>query len=203
MTFPAFYDDAPRIRVRDPLSAFLGASDDGVLEYGYADAVRLAGHSCPTLAGAYLMTVKALRRLYPDSLPERGGIQVFFREAETTSATGVMGRVAAMLTGAAGDDGFKGIAGRFDRRGRLFFGAEIEGDIGFRRLDTGAGVQARYRGAAVPSSPEMRDLLPAVLNGAAPADDAERFRALWQGRVRAILVDHADDPAVVELTAWA
>ena len=203
MPFPAFYDDAPRIRVRDPLSAFLGASDGGVLEYGYTDAVRLAGHSCPTLAGAYLMTVKALNHLYGDSLPERGGIQVHFRETETTSATGVMGRVAALLTGAAGDDGFKGIAGQFDRRGRLFFGAGIEGDVGFRRLDTGEGVQARFRGAVVPSSPETRDLLPAVLNGTGTADDAERFRALWQGRVKAILVDHADDPALVELSAWA
>ncbi|HYH38868.1 MAG TPA: FmdE family protein [Azospirillum sp.] len=203
MPFPAFYDQAPRIRVRDPLSAFLGASDDGVLEYGYTDAVRLAGHSCPTLAGAYLMTVKALKHLYGDTLPERGGIQVHFREAETTSATGVMGRVAALLTGAAGDDGFKGIAGHFDRRDRLFFRANITGDVAFRRLDTGAGVQASFRGATVPSAPETRDLLPAVLNGAGSAADAARFRDLWQGRVKAILVDHADDPALVELSAWA
>lgn len=202
MTFPAFFDRAPRIRVRDPLSAFLGATEGGILEYGYIDAVKLAGHSCPTLAGAYLMTFKALTRLYPDSLPERGGIQVFFREAETTSATGVMGRVAAMLTGAAGDDGFKGIAGRFDRRNRLSFSADIAGDIGFRRMDTGAGVQVRFNGAVVPSSPETRDLLPAVLNGQGTPEDAERFRALWQGRVEGILVDHADDPELVVLTDW-
>lgn len=203
MSFPAFFDQAPRIRVRDPLSAFLGASTDGVLEYGYADAVRLAGHSCPTLAGAYLMTVKALNHLYGDSLPERGGVQVFFREAETTSATGVMGRVAALLTGAAGDDGFKGIAGQFDRRDRLFFAANIAGDMGLRRIDTGAGVQVRFQGAAVPSAPETRDLLPAVLNGTGTAADAARFRDLWQDRVKGILVDHADNPALVELTAWA
>jgi len=74
--------------------------------------------------------------------------------------------------------------------------------VAFRRLDTGAGVQARFRGAAVPSAPETRDLLPAVLNGTGSAADAARFRDLWQGRVKAILVDHADDPALVELSAW-
>ncbi|HYG85563.1 MAG TPA: FmdE family protein [Azospirillum sp.] len=203
MRFPAFFDDAPRIRVHDPLSAFLGASDGGMLEYGYADAVKLAGHSCPTLAGAYLMTVKALKHLYGETPPERGGIEVFFREMETTSATGVMARVAALLTGAAGDDGFKGIGGRFDRRNRLFFGAAISGDMALRRLDTQAGVQVHFNGAVVPSAPETRDLLPAVLNGYGTPEDAERFRALWQGRVKGILVDYADDPALVVLTDWA
>ena len=29
MQFPAFFDAAPRITVRDPLAGFLGAADDG------------------------------------------------------------------------------------------------------------------------------------------------------------------------------
>ena len=41
-TFPAFFAQAPTLRVRDPLAQFLGAATDGVLEYHYADAVRLA-----------------------------------------------------------------------------------------------------------------------------------------------------------------
>ena len=72
--FPAFFSDAPVIRVRDPLAAFLGAARDGVLEYGYADAVRLAGHSCPTVASAWLMARAALRELFGDALPERGAV---------------------------------------------------------------------------------------------------------------------------------
>lgn len=203
MRFPAFFQDAPRVRLHDPLGAFLGACEDGVLDYGYEDAVRLAGHSCPTVAGAYLMTVKALRHLYGADLPERGGVEVAFREEETSGATGVMGRVAALLTGAAGDDGFKGIGGRFDRRGRLSFGAPIAGDMAVRRIDSGAGVQLRFNAALVPVAPETRDLLPAVLNGYGGPEDAERFRALWQARVKAILVDHADDPELVVLTDWA
>ena len=63
-TFPAFFAQAPTLRVRDPLAQFLGATTDGVLEYHYADAVRLAGHSCPTVAGAYLLTLRGLRTFY-------------------------------------------------------------------------------------------------------------------------------------------
>ena len=76
MHLPAFYSHAPRVLVRDPLAELLGAADGGLIEYGYADAVRLAGHSCPTVAGAYLMARAGLRTLYPDTLPERGGVVV-------------------------------------------------------------------------------------------------------------------------------
>ena len=54
-------DHAPAIAVYDALAAFLGACDDGLITYRYIDAVRLAGHSCPTVAGAYLMTRRAPR----------------------------------------------------------------------------------------------------------------------------------------------
>ena len=41
-TFPEFFTDAPTLRVYDPLAEFLGAAADGIIEYRYADAVRLA-----------------------------------------------------------------------------------------------------------------------------------------------------------------
>lgn len=50
MRHPEFFDAVPPLRLRDPLAAFLGAAEEGVLEYRYIDAVRLAGHSCPTVA---------------------------------------------------------------------------------------------------------------------------------------------------------
>jgi len=34
--------------LRDPLAELLGAAEGGIVEYRYADAVKLAGHSCPT-----------------------------------------------------------------------------------------------------------------------------------------------------------
>ena len=69
MTYPAFFDAVPTLTLHDPLADLLGAVSDGLMTYGYTDAVKLAGHSCPTVAGAYLMTLKALGRLYPDGPP--------------------------------------------------------------------------------------------------------------------------------------
>ena len=60
-TFPDFFTQAPILRVRDPLAQFLGAARDGIIEYHYADAVRLAGHSYPTV---YLLTLRGLRTFY-------------------------------------------------------------------------------------------------------------------------------------------
>ena len=53
MAFPDFFEQAPVIRLRDPLAELLGSATDGVMDYHYVDAVRLAGHSCPTVAGVF------------------------------------------------------------------------------------------------------------------------------------------------------
>jgi hypothetical protein len=199
---PNFYDAVPRLTMVDPLCAFLGAAEAGVLEYGYADAVKLAGHSCPTVAGAYLMTMKALRYLYGSDLPVRGAIEVHVRQAADEGVAVVMASIATLLTGATRETGFKGIGGRFDRRHLLAFGTDIAGALAFRRRDTRAGVQAALDTSAVPPDPELRDLLPRCLAGAADAVETDRFRRLWQDRVRRMLLDHADDPRLVRLTDW-
>ncbi len=69
MQTPAFFDAVASIGVADPLAELLGAAEGGRIEYRYLDAVKLAGHSCPTVAGAWLMTRTALARLYPDGAP--------------------------------------------------------------------------------------------------------------------------------------
>jgi hypothetical protein len=126
MQLPEFFDAAPRIAVRDPLARFLGAAAEGVIEYRYADVVKLAGHSCPTVASAYLMTRAAFKALYPDTLPVRGEIRVELRDGRTAGTTGVVANVVSLLTGATNDTGFKGIGGRFDRRNLLHFDAGID-----------------------------------------------------------------------------
>ncbi|HEX6974796.1 MAG TPA: hypothetical protein VF147_10360 [Vicinamibacterales bacterium] len=197
MPFPEFFDAAPRIAVRDPLAHFLGAAADGVIDYGYADVVKLAGHSCPTVASAYLMTRAALRALYPNALPERGGLRVELREDRLEGATGVVANVASVLTGATHDTGFKGIGGRFDRRQLLFFGVDVPGQLRFTRTDTRAAATVSARLDGVPADPRMVPLLQRCLTGAATTDEATRFQALWQGRVRSLLLEHADDPDII------
>ncbi|MBS4097067.1 MAG: hypothetical protein KGZ83_09580 [Sulfuricella sp.] len=200
MSFPNFFDEVRTLTLYDPLAEFLGAAEDGLIEYTYHDAVKLAGHSCPTIAGAYLATLKALERLYPDATPERGAIKVSFREHATSGVTGVMANIATLLTGCTHDTGFKGLAGRFDRRNLLFFSAAIGGEMQFERKDNGASVIAAYRPEQVPSDPAMKELLPLILAGAASPDQGAEFGRLWQERVRRILVENVDNPALVVLS---
>ena len=197
MTFPAFFDAAPRIRMRDPLSAFLGSAEDGVIEYGYADAVKLAGHSCPTVAGAWLMLARGLRALWGDETPERGAVRVAFPDARDEVVTGVMAGIATLVTGATDRDGFKGLGGRFDRRGLLEFGMGNDATMRLERPETGKAVEMTYSTAGIPADPEMGVLLQRSLSGAGDAGDASRFAELWQDRVRRILVEHADDEDMI------
>lgn len=197
MNTPDFYNDAPKITLRDPLAEFLGAAEAGVLEYGYLDAVKLAGHSCPTVAGAWLMTRKALASLYGDELPVRGMIKAEFRDGQADGVTGVIANVVGLLTGAAQSGGFKGIGGKFDRRNLLHFNAGIAGEIRFTRLDTGMSVEVGYHPELAPPSAAMKELMQKTMMGIASADERREFGVLWQERVKRILIDHADDAGLV------
>ncbi|OYY93551.1 MAG: hypothetical protein B7Y41_12415 [Hydrogenophilales bacterium 28-61-23] len=201
MTFPDFFEQIPGLTLRDPLADVLGAAEDGVIEYRYTDAVKLAGHSCPTVAGAWLMASHALAALYPDSLPERGNIRVELRAPLDTGTSGVVGAVLGLITGAAGDGGFKGLGGRHARRDLLRYAADIDADARVTRLDTGAAVLLDAHPEAVPPAPEMAPLMARVVGGVADEQERARFAHLWQDRVRRILLQHAADPGLVTLRA--
>lgn len=198
--FPSFFNQAPTITVRDALAEFLGAAENGILTYRYADAVRLCGHSCPTVAGAYLMVIKGLKALYGEELPQRGGIEAAMQGARDEGTVGVTASVVQLLTGAAPETGFGGVgpAGRFARRRLLSFGAgEINGTLALRRRDTGKTVAVSLNAALQPFAPEMRELMPKAVGGSASAEELKRFGQLWQARVKAFLTESADDPQFV------
>ena len=201
MHLPEFFAASPRLRVFDPLADFLGAAQDGVFEYVYADVVKLAGHSCPTVASAFLLTRAALAALYPQALAQRGSIRVELRGARLEGVNGVFASVLTLLTGATEDTGFKGIGGHFDRRGLLFFGADIPAQMRLTRVDTAQHVDATAHLEQVPGQARTFQLLPRCLGDSASADEQAEFRALWQARVKSLLIDHADDPAVFEVRA--
>ena len=198
---PAFFDQVPRLVVRDPLAEFLGAAEDGVLAYGYADAVRLAGHSCPTVASAYALAHHALTRLFAGELPVRGAVRVSFQHPLDEGVTGVIAAVVGLLTGSAQDGGFKGIGGRFVRRNLQQFGEQHQPlALRFTRSDDGASVDAAADLSKVPPHPEMAELMRQCMRGDADAAAAQRFAQLWQQRVQRILIEHWDDPAVFHIT---
>jgi hypothetical protein len=197
MKLPDFFDDVPRIRLVDPLAEMLGAAEGGMLEYRYPDAVKLCGHSCPTVAGAYLMTRTALTRLYPQSTPRRGELRLELRQEPDEGVAGVIASVAGLITGAAGAGGFRGLAGRYARSGLLHFGVPMTGEIRFTRLDTGRAIELAHRPQVVPRPADLSPLMQQALKPGAEATVRQAFAAAWQGWVRTILIEHADDPALV------
>lgn len=196
MSYPEFFNQAKKITVYDPLAHLLGSSSDGLIEYSYIDAVKQAGHSCPTVAGAYLMAIKALVHLYPGEIPQRGGLKAEFHEGVTDGVAGVMASVVSLITGCAGEGGFKGLAGNHVRRNLLSFNHPVNGQIRFQRMDTGHAVTISYHPNLVPPSPEVFALLRKILNGVAQQTDKEAFAAGWQERVKMIL-EQADNPKLV------
>ncbi len=197
---PAFFAQVPPITLHDGLAELLGAAPGGRIEYRYAGAVALAGHSCPTVAGAWLMTTRALAHLYPNGVPERGQLTVEFRDAQNAGTTGVVAAVVGWITGAAGDGGFKGIAGAHARCGLLRFGVPMQGQFRITRRDTGAGVELDYHPERVHPLPVRAELMGAIKAGTASAEQRHAFGEAWQDRVRRILVEHGNDPDLVTLT---
>lgn len=201
MNYPAFYDQAPRIRMRDPLAALLGASEGGLLEYSYLDAVRLAGHSCPTVAGAYLVARAAMLALFPDGPAVRGDIDVRMPGPETEGTHGVVAQILTLVTGAAAANGFHGIGGRFSRQHLLRFSDVTDANaIGFRRRDNASAVSVELDLSSIPAPSNLRNLLSAAMNPSASEVQKSEFAQAWQGRVRTLLLDHGDDPQVLRVT---
>lgn len=199
MHYPEFFSSAPVITMRDPLADFLGAMQDGIMEYHYADVVTLAGHSCPTVASTFLMLRNGLRALYPEAVPERGAVAVEFRGEADQGVVGVMANVASFITGATRDTGFKGLGGRFDRRGLLDFGEDIGAEMRLTRTDTGNSAEVSAHLDSVPMDARVRELLPRCLMDDRDSQALKEFQLLWQDRVRRLLLEHAEDPEVIRV----
>ncbi|BBG65268.1 hypothetical protein NNO_0565 [Hydrogenimonas sp.] len=188
MRYPAFFDEVETIDMYDPLAETLGAAEEGRFTYSYIDMVKLAGHSCPTVAGAWIMASVGLKRLYKESLPVRGDIRVQMRGALDEGVEGVIGSCIGFITGAANEGGFKGLGGRMARNNRLFYGVEMEGEVRLTRLDNGESVELSYNPSIVPGNPEQQILMQKVLGGVATEEEKRRFGELWQERVKRILL---------------
>ena len=188
MKYPEFYDKVESLTLQDPLSNFLGALKDGILKIDYLDCVKVAGHSCPTVAGAYLMTKLGLERLYTDTLPQRGMVHVTVRENENEGVAGVIGNIVSYIVGAAGKGGFKGINGNFSRNDLIDYGVPMDCNITLTRIDTNASVALSYSPSLVPADPKMQELMGKILQYVASDDERKEFGKLWQKRVETILL---------------
>ena len=186
MNYPTFFDNTPTIKLQDPLSDFLGTFEEGMVEFSYLDIVKSAGHSCPTVSGAYLCTLKALEALYKNETPIRGNIHVRFKSDPLEGVAGVIANVITQITGATEHSGFKGLNGKFARNNLMEFGADISTQIEFKRLDTGKSVTVNYDPSSVGANPKMQELMGKLMQGIASAEEKKEFGELWQERVKAI-----------------
>ncbi len=199
MKYPQFFNDVEKITLEDPLSSFLGTFEHGIIEFSYTDIVKSAGHSCPTVAGAYLMTLKALKVLYKNKLPVRGEIKVEFKENQEEGVAGVVAAVVSNITGATETTGFKGLGGRFDRRGLLSFGSNIASAGRFARIDTEESVDVFYNPNVVNPEPETAKLMEKFLKKEANPGEIRLFGRLWQNRIQKILIDNFNNDEMIKV----
>lgn len=194
MDAPAWHLGVAPIVMRDPLAQALGVVPGGILRYDCLDVAKLTGHLCPTVVGAFLGTRKALWMLYPDELPVRGDIAVSFRDERDAGVTGVIGAVAGLITGAAAEEGFKGLAGRHARRGLLKFGQPQAGELRFMRIDSGRWIEVGWRMPAMPR--RLEELLGRMRLGAPDAWSSPELTRHWREWVVAA-AGPSDDPVFV------
>lgn len=196
---PQFFDKVPTIKTYDPLAQTLGSFTDGIIEFNYLQIVQAAGHSCPTVAGAYLITSKALDALYTNNeIPVRGNIRVEFKEDMKFGVAGVIANVVSNITGATEFSGFKGLNGNFVRHGLLSYNSNTNASAKFTRTDTNETVEVYYNPASVKPDSNMNPLMQKVMSGMATENDKKEFGVLWQKRVEDILINNFNNTDVIK-----
>jgi len=188
MEYPDYYNEVEHIRLKDELSRFLGSSEEGIIDISYLEIVKMAGHSCVLVCGTYLMALKGLQALFGTEPARRGEIKVELRESMQEGNTGASAQVLSNITGATLDSGFRGINGKYNRRGLLFFGADIQSNVRFTRLDTNRSVEVSYSPAKVVNPGAV---MQSALGPDATEESKKTFPKRWQEMVKAIF-DHAD-----------
>ena len=199
-----FYDEVEEIRLSDPLASILGAVSEGEpFVFTFKDAVKLAGHSCPAVSGAFMVTLKALKALYGEDTPVRSQVRVLIKGGPSDLAYGPQAQVISLITGAAPETGFKGLGGMYGRKDKLVFDPnDTQFNVFiFEREDTGKAVKVSFNPGVLPpdNEAEMSSLMPGAVQGTSSTEDKERFILLWQGKVRKILLESDKYPGLFEV----
>jgi hypothetical protein len=195
--FRDFLNEVSPIKFKEPLAETLGAfkKSGATLEYTFVDTLKLAGHACPIIAGAYLCCQKALEDLYNDEIPIRGEISVTVYGEADEGVYGVMAQVFSFLTGAAPVTGFRGLSHKFKRKDLLKFSSKkIDTQamcFEFRRLDNDKAVIIKFYPHQIPFPEEnakrMAKLMEKVIWEAAREEEMDEFQELWMGKVQDML----------------
>lgn len=185
------FPESATLRLYDPLGDMLGAGD-GIYKYTFDDVVKLSGHACPTVAGAFLVAKQAIMTLFEHDIAQRGDIKVTIHGAEDEGTNGPFSQVLTLITGAAADNGFQGLGGHQKRQGLLTFdtsGKRKKLCYTFTRISTRQSTTLSYDAASITGSATIGEDMKALFSGHADEATLKRFRSAWSERVRHILED--------------
>lgn len=186
MKYPNFFTDI-KIILKDPLADILGVFENGIIEYSYLDIVKFSGHSCPTVAGAFLMTKIGLQNLYQNNIPIRGDIKVEIKNKKDNGITGVIANIVTFITGASDNGGFKGLNGNFARDNLISFDNEFNGIIKLTSISQNKTIELDYNPNSILPNPKQTNLMQKVFQKNASNEEIKEFGKLWQDRVKEIL----------------
>jgi formylmethanofuran dehydrogenase subunit E len=182
----SYYKKAGTITVADPMASLVGSLPHGRahITITLVDVAKYTGHVCPGVYSGFIMTRRALHKLYPESIPRRGQIKI----------TGNFGHslldVAAYITGARADYGRGEI-----NQGDLSLDKTLGKDqadkvIIFERKDTGQQVKAVFHCNAI-LSPSKRAAfkknMMKVLTGKASRKEKKKLAQKIQAKVMFIM----------------
>jgi hypothetical protein len=200
--FRDFLNEVEPIRFREPFAETLGVfnKQETVLEYSFIDVVKMAGHACPTTAGAYLCCQEALNALYNGETPIRGDTSITVYGEPDEGVYGVISQVFCLLTGAAPATGFRGLGHKFKRKDLLTFNPEkIDPEalcFEFRRSGSAQSVLVKFYPHKIPFPEEknkrLGELLEKVIWEAAKEVEQKEFQDLWMTKVKDMLVKKID-----------
>ena len=102
-----------------------------------------------------------------------------------------MSEVISLITGAAPETGFAGLGNSFVRKNKLIFDEKNEeaNAFVFTRDDNGKSVKITYHPENVPADQDMHELFTKSIVGTANEKQKEKFKEMWQKRVRCVLFE--------------
>ncbi len=186
MKYPKFFDEH-KITMIEPLGNMLGAFEDGIVEYTYLDAVKLAGHSCPTVSSTFAMLSVGLKKLYGNNIPVRGDMKVEIQGAKEDGSIGVIANVVSYITGACDEGGFKGFGGQSPRDNLLKFNPNIKAEIILTSISNGNSVKLSVNLDKVKTPEKLGYYMQKASSFDATDDDRKMFAELWQEKVKNVL----------------
>ena len=133
----------------------------------------------------------ALKSLYGNETPVRGQIRVTFKGGIDYKVNGPISQVVTLITGAAGESGFKGLGGgRYNRHNLLSFDETQEASedavctVIFERMDTKKKIEISYCNYMLPANPKMGELMPLAVTGKGTDAEIKEFGELWHERIK-------------------